>query len=365
MDRAVVVHPTFPPDRRVLAVSDIHGNLPFFDALLDKAAFTREDILVLDGDMLEKGRDSLPLLRRIMDLCRTHTVYPVCGNCDGLVLNFFETDRLDGRFYASYLPQHPESVLRQLAREGGFEQTGDLPRLREDLRAAYPEIWAWLRALPTVLETEHLVFVHGGVPALDHMEELERWRCMKNDDFLGQGHSFAKWVVVGHWPVTLYRPDVPSAAPMILRDRKIASIDGGCVLKADGQLSALIIPGEGSEDFSWTAWDGLPTAVALDPQEASADPVNIRWGRSALEVLEPGEETTLCRHLETGRVLPILNQYLRRRSDGTWWCEDSTDYALPVSPGDRLHVVARIKGGALCKKAGATGWYYGRLRDIL
>ena len=248
---------------------------------------------------------------------------------------------------------------------GASSRREDLPRLREDLRAACPEIWAWLRALPTVLETEHLVFVHGGVPALDHMEELERWRCMKNDDFLGQGHSFSKWVVVGHWPVTLYRPDVPSAAPMILRDRKIASIDGGCVLKADGQLNALIIPGEGSEDFSWTAWDGLPTAVALDPQEASPDPVNIRWGRSALEVLEPGEETTLCRHLETGRVLPILNRYLRRRSDGTWWCEDSTDYALPVSPGDRLHVVARIKGGALCKKAGATGWYYGRLRDIL
>ena len=160
-------------------------------------------------------------------------------------------------------------------------------------------------------------------------------------------------------------PHIPSAAPIILRDRKILSIDGGCSLKVDGQLNALVIPGEGSEDFSWTAWDGLPGAVALDPQEASPDPVNIRWGRSALEVLEPGEETTLCRHLETGRVLPILNRYLRRRSDGTWWCEDSTDYALPVSPGDRLHVVARIKGGALCKKAGVTGWYYGRLRDTL
>ena len=50
----------------------------------------------------------------------------------------------------------------------------DLPRLRRDLRAAFPEEWAWLRAMPTVVETEHLVFVHGGVPSLEGMEELER-----------------------------------------------------------------------------------------------------------------------------------------------------------------------------------------------
>ena len=99
-----------------------------------------------------------------MDLCQTQTVYPICGNCDGLVLNFFEGDWLDGRFYTSYLPQHPESTLRQLAREGGFDQVDDLPLLRNNLRAAYPEVWAWLKALPTILETEHLVFVHGGIP---------------------------------------------------------------------------------------------------------------------------------------------------------------------------------------------------------
>ena len=61
-----------------------------------------------------------------------------------------------------------------------------------------------------------------------------------------------------------------------------------------------------------------------------------------------------------GRVLPILNTYLRRTGDKLW-CEDSTDYALPVAPGDRLSLVARTKkSGLLCKKNGVTGWYYGR-----
>ena len=364
MDHAIVVHPQFESGRRIIAVSDIHGNLPFFDALMDRIALTPDDILILVGDMLEKGKDSLPLLRRLMALSKTHTLYPLCGNCDGLVLRFFEGDELDRRFFSFYLPQHPESTLRQLAREGGFDQTDDLPRLRTDLRAAFPEEWAWLRQMPTILETEHLVFVHGGVPSTDHMEDLERWSCMKNDNFLGQNRFFDKWIIVGHWPVTLYDPDIPSAAPIFLPDRKIISIDGGCVLKVDGQLNALILPSEESERFSWQAWDGLPTAIALDGQEASTGSLNIRWGRSALELLEEGEEFSLCRHLESGRTMPILNCYLRRGPKGLW-CEDSTDYMLPVTPGDRLTVVISTKTGHLCKKDGVTGWYYGRLSDIM
>lgn len=362
MDRAIVVRPEFAPGRRIIAVSDVHGNLPFFRGLMEQIALTPRDILVLVGDVLEKGRESLALLRHVMELSRTHTVYYLCGNCDGLVLRFFETDALDERFFSSYLPQHPESCLRQMAREGGFDQVEDLPRLRRDLRAAFPREWAFLRAMPTILETEHLVFVHGGVPSLHGMEELERWKCMKNDDFLGQGYSFEKWVIVGHWPVTLYDPHIPSAAPLICRERKIISIDGGCVLKLDGQLNALIIPEEGSQDFSWQAYDGLPRATALDGQQASADPVNIRWGRSALKLVQPGKETSLCRHIETGRVLPILNSYLHRDGEKLW-CEDSTDYALPVSPGDRLTVVARTGAACLCKKEGVTGWYCGRLKE--
>ena len=364
MDRAIVIHPTFPAGQRIIAVSDIHGNLPFFRALMDKISLTPQDILVLVGDILEKGQESLALLRHVMALCRTHTVYPLCGNCDGLVYRFFQGDELDRRFFSFYLPQHPESTLRQLAREGGFDQTEDLPRLRADLRSAYPEEWRFLSRMPTILETEHLVFVHGGVPSLEGMDELDRWKCMKNDDFLGQGRSFDKWVIVGHWPVTLYRPDIQSAAPILLPGRRIASIDGGCVLKKDGQLNALILPEEGSQNFTWTAWDGLPTATALDGQQPSADPLNIRWGRSAVEVLEEGEELSLCRHLETGRTLYILNRYLRMGPDGLW-CEDSTDYRLPVAPGDKLTLVARTKTGFLCKKDGVTGWYYGRLSGII
>ena len=98
MDRAIVIRPDIRPGRRILAVSDIHGNLPFFQGLMEQVRFSPDDILVLVGDMLEKGEDSLALLRHLMALSKTHTIYPVCGNCDGLVLRFFEGDELDERF---------------------------------------------------------------------------------------------------------------------------------------------------------------------------------------------------------------------------------------------------------------------------
>ena len=83
MELATVIRPQIPTGRRIIAVSDIHGNLPFFRSLMDKVQLTPEDVLILVGDMLEKGRDSLALLRHLMALSRTHTVYPLCGNCDG------------------------------------------------------------------------------------------------------------------------------------------------------------------------------------------------------------------------------------------------------------------------------------------
>ena len=82
--KARVVRTEFPSGRRVLAISDIHGNLPFFRGVLKAARYTPEDILVLVGDLVEKGPDSLALLRAVMERLRA-AGYAV-GNVDCTVL---------------------------------------------------------------------------------------------------------------------------------------------------------------------------------------------------------------------------------------------------------------------------------------
>ena len=317
---ATVKRLTFPEGRRVLAISDIHGNLPFLKGVLAAAHYGPDDILVLVGDLVEKGPDSLTTLRFIMELAEWNTVYGLRGNCDNLVSEFVAARGEEERFYRHYVDVwRDRCLLVQMGHAAGFETRGpeELPALREVVRARFGPELAFLEAMPEILLTPDYLFVHGGVADEAHLEGLDAWKCMKNDDFLSQGHSFRRWCIVGHWPVTLYHPHVPSAAPLLAEGRHIASIDGGCSLKVDGQLNAL-------------------------------------------EVLERGAELSLCRHLETGRVLEVLTEYLYV-DRGVTRCEDSTDYRLAVRPGDTLSVVRRISDRALVKKDGVTGWYFGRL----
>ncbi len=366
--RAAVIRPQIQPGRRVLAVSDIHGNLPFLKGLLDQICFSPEDILVLVGDLFEKGADSLGVLRHVMALSETHRVYPLCGNCDHIDRIFLEgRPGMDRELWPVLRFWGERSLLLQLGAEAGVfpKEEADLPILRQVILEKFPREAAFIASMPHILEAGNFIFVHGGVPREERLEELSAHSCMKNDDFLGQGFSFRKWVVVGHWPVTLYDPEIQSARPLILPERHIASIDGGCVLKVDGQLNALIIPDIWGEELTWAAYDGLPVMVAEADQAPSAHPLNIRWSDSAVEVLEEKGDVCRCRHLSTGRELWILKEYIYpRRKDGHLHCEDCTDYRLPVSAGDHLSLVRRSSMGYLVKKDGVTGWYCGGLRPL-
>ena len=43
------------PGRRVVAVSDVHGNLPLLRGLPETVSLCGEDLLLLVGDIVEKG----------------------------------------------------------------------------------------------------------------------------------------------------------------------------------------------------------------------------------------------------------------------------------------------------------------------
>ena len=219
--KAVVRSIPFPESGRLLAVSDVHGNLPWLKGLLEKVGFSAGDALVLVGDLVEKGPDSLATLRYVMELSKTHTVHALCGNCDNLAVDFMDGNSGLGRdFFRYYLSVWKErSLITQMAMEIGAPVSSpeDLPALRGALRERFAPELNFLRTLPTILTAPNYVFVHGGVPSYDHMEELDAWKCMKNDDFMGQGYSFPYYCVVGHWPVSLYRPHRPCCAPLIDR----------------------------------------------------------------------------------------------------------------------------------------------------
>ena len=345
------------PAGRLIAVSDIHGALDYLRGLLNAVQFSPADTLVIDGDLLERGPRSLDTLRYVIELSRTHSVRFLSGNWDWWVPILFEYRHLDAILY--YLLHAPHGLLWQMLEEMGWPIGPDMDIAAATLavRERYPEEFAFLAAAPEIYETEHLTFVHGGLPG-DGPLEWDAWQCMKCDAFLRNPPHFKKWTVVGHTPVVLYHENVVDANPILDRERRIIAMDGGCVLKDDGQLNALILPDEASEDFTFAAWDPFPTATVLEEQAGSAQSWYIRWGDAAVEVLDRGEEFSRIRHRRTGYEMCVLTRYLRK--NGT--VNDCTDYVLPLRPGDEVKVVETTSRGYFVKHRGVSGWYRGALR---
>lgn len=358
-----------PDNRRILMISDIHGHAEGLRSVLDQAGFCKKDILIIVGDLVEKGPDSLKTLRVIMQLCESHTVYTLMGNVDmwrieGLLSD--DPDMQQRLLQYSIKAQRwwNTSFLGELCEEAGIPLTADMdtasvfPRLREH----FAEELAFLTALPTILETQRMVFVHGGIPH-EHLDEFigrEAHPLLKYDHFYEDGLTFDKYIVVGHWPVVLYRTAYPDANPIIDRERRIICLDGGCGLKDDGQLNLLAIPSWQSEDFSLYAWTDLPVITALEPQEERASSCYIRWGDHEVTLLEQTGDVARVMHHQREICVPSSFLY---EQNGKTLCEDITDYRLGVEKGDALYLVLHTPHGCYVKKDGVTGWYMGQYTE--
>ena len=353
---------TPPPGRRILVVSDIHGNLPYFEGLLAQLGFCGDDVLILDGDLVEKWTRSLALLRRVMALSRAGNVRAVCGNCDGWARIFDHRRDGDDAHFLSYIQHKRSGLLWEMCLERGIDPLAvrDFTPVKWQIFEAFPEIWAWLGALPDAIETERFVFAHAGMTPGKPLRAHTRGELNRIDRFLDREMRFDKWLIVGHYPVVLYGEERVCANPIIDRDKRVICLDGGCVLKDDGQLNALIIPDRESEDFSFAAYDPFPERTVLRDQAGSDRSYYIRWGDSTVRVLERGAEFSRCRHLRTGYEMDILTKYLFTEDEVTD-CNDCTDYVLPLRAGDRVRVVEETSRGYFVKFRGTSGWYFGPL----
>ena len=351
------------PGRRVLVVSDIHGNVPYLEGVLRKAGFSAQDELIIDGDFLEKGAESLRTLRILMELEKQGNTHVLLGNCDDWSEIYGKRwDARDDGHVLRYMLWRKSGLLWDMCNASGLDpfELEDFGTAKRELLRLFPEEWAFLRRLPHAIDTEDYLFAHAGArpdKALGAHTASDFNHC---DSFLTQDVRFDKWVVVGHWPVVLYGKDRVCANPIVDREKKIVSIDGGCVLKDDGQLNCLILPERPDGDFGFVAYDPFPERTALDDQAESERSCYIRWGDSRVQVLRRGGEFSRCRHVRSGYELDILTKYLFTDNEFTD-CNDCTDYVLPVRAGDRLRIVEETSRGVLAKKDGVSGWYFGGL----
>lgn len=376
-----ILRPDLRNTGRLLVTSDIHGHVDHLKAVLEKAHFGGDDRLIVVGDLLEKGPDSLGTLRYVMRLAKEGRALTVWGNVDYLRVYMMEKMKKDPSAagdFTEYLLEMRDwkgtSFFDELCRE-----LGTLPQTPEEVLDVLPAIEAhfvseldFLRAQPTIIETPRYRFVHGGLrhPALDENLTCHPHDLMKFDDFLAtarsEGMRQEKYTVVGHWPVSLNREDYPDFNPIVDPETRIIAIDGGCGIKTEGQLNLLILPSADcpAETVTHVYFDDFPTVIASHDQAASENPFHIRWGDADVRFLQADGDMAEVEHVRTGHRMWVPADCLYKcadvtalRAGDTTVCDDCTDYRLPVLTGETLSVIKKTTRGLLVKKDGMVGWF--------
>lgn len=359
------------PGQRVLVTSDIHGEIEYLKNGLDIAGFCKDDLLVIAGDIVERGSRSLETLRYVMELSENDNVIVLAGNVDLTRLNMLENVR-EGRgdemfsYIVSQRKRGRECLFDEMAGECGVNLNApdDIIKFKPVLLKHFRTELEFLRNLPTLLETQNYIFVHGGIPGgnLKGLCLHNYFEFLKYDRFMETDNCFEKYVVVGHWPVCLYDNSKQNFNPIFDRRRKIISIDGGCGLKKYGQLNIIAIPdiGCGIDEIVTYSYDGLPAVIALEDQRPSEESLFIKWGDNTINKLGTQGDFTYAEHQSTGKKLWIHNDFIY----GEHYCNDYTDYVLPVNSGEKLSFIKNTSRGCIVKKDGVVGWYFGRFRPI-
>ena len=209
---ARILRPEIEPGRRVLVISDIHANIPYFQGLLEKVGFCRDDILILNGDFLEKGPESLKTLREVMALTEKGNVIPIMGNCDDWAA-IFSMDTHWEKNLQKYLRYRRSGLLWDMARELGLDPM-NLPgfdAFKRMLAARFRAEFAFLKMLPQAVQTGRYTFAHAAVYPDKPLEAHTVGELLRCDAWYKLGYSFDDWVVVGHYPVMLYCDDIVCA----------------------------------------------------------------------------------------------------------------------------------------------------------
>ncbi len=165
-------------------ISDIHGYYDLFCRLLDKIRFGGRDRLFVLGDMLDKGPQSIRLVKLLFSM---PNVFCVAGNHEYDFLKYYRA-----------LMQQTEDYDAVLSRLKEYFSDGDL--LDWDTVDG-------LDLLPFYAEGENFIGVHAGIPVRERKllplgevsaEQFVYDRRFKDADVLPRGE---RCVLFGHTPV--------------------------------------------------------------------------------------------------------------------------------------------------------------------
>lgn len=233
--------------KRTLVIADIHGCYKEFLALLEKAAYQPEkDRLIILGDMIDRGKQSLEVVEHIMALKQTHDVIVIGGNHEELFCNWYEESFNREHIYVK---NGGWKTIHSYCKPFGVY--GKVPATKLVFQRHYSEHVAFFKNLPDYFEDEAAIYVHAGIDLTLqdwHLTPKETFRWIR-EDFWNKANNTGKIIVFGHTPTCFLHEEsgIKSFAIWQSEDGKVG-IDGGCSM--GGKLHALCLEDTGLSVFS-------------------------------------------------------------------------------------------------------------------
>ncbi len=201
---------------RLIAIGDIHGCHLEFAELLDRIEPTKDDRIVILGDLVNRGPDSC----RVLDLARGVKAIALLGNHELRLLKYRRTGD------TKYAKEHDLDTFGKLRAQD----------------------WAYLEAMPLTFEERELntVFVHGGFHPGEpwqrqQAEVVTRIQVVGRDGRPGKRSAMPDaplWADLWSGPPFVVYGHTPR--PEIYKLKWSAGIDTACVM--GGYLTAYILP---------------------------------------------------------------------------------------------------------------------------
>lgn len=215
--------------KRILVISDIHGELKLFDSLLEKVKYDAdEDQLILVGDYVDRGPDSKGVLNRVSELKRNGAVV-LRGNHDEMMLNV--VDGVSGalerweRNGALMTLQSYDSSIESVILSAGAEFEKHISLIRE---------------MDYYYETKDYIFVHAGVSPDTPVQKTDPHTFLWIRELFYEKYSGDKTVIFGHTPTSAIRQG--KNHDIYFGENNIIGIDGAATY--GGQLNCLELPGK-------------------------------------------------------------------------------------------------------------------------
>ncbi len=369
--------------KRVIVVSDIHGDQDGFVQMLEHVKFSEEDAVVIVGDIIEKGAHSLELLRTVMHYADAGKLYAVEGNNEAIFVNWYY-GKISDEDICGYVNSRNGSIISDMAKELNQEYgtAEDVRKLKAAVKENFKDEIKFLCGLPHILESEPAVFVHAGIQPGDLRNQDPEY-CMKAAEFGCRQERFEHLVVVGHWPVSNYSGCKIVINSYCNKEANTISIDGGNSLKRWKQINYLIFVQNNHHlwEIQHGCYDALPKIQALDRQEENPEPFSLCFPHTRITRMKKLGDRICCYIPYLKRELWIHEDHIYRHIN-QYYCYDFTTYRLPVEAGEVLsycgklddqNKIAELEGaagkecagsetaeGILVKRNGIVGNYYGR-----